>query len=285
VTIVESGQVTRVASAEFDRVAEAAAWIRAEFGDVPPSAVVLGSGLNGIVERIDSARSCRSDAIPHWPAVRALGHVGRLVVGQLNGRSLLVLAGRAHVYEGHTAGHVAFPIRVLGHVGVRHLILTNAAGGIAPHLRRGALMVIDDHINLMGTNPLQGPNDERFGPRYPDMSDVYSPRLRQLADEAAAEAGVALSHGVYLAVSGPSYETPAEIRAFRALGADAVGMSTVPEAIVARQMGLEVLGLSCITNVAAGLSSAPIVADEVLDIGGQTAPHVQAVLEGVLARL
>ena len=271
--------------ADFDRVAETAAWIRREFGDLPRTAVVLGSGLNGIANRLGDACSCRYDAIPHWPAARVVGHVGRLLAGQLSGRALIALAGRAHLYEGHPPARVAFPIRVLGHLGVKHVILTNAAGGLSPRFAPGVLMVIDDHINLMGINPLRGPNDDRFGPRFPDMSEVYSRRLRALADEAAAECGVPLAHGVYLAVAGPSYETPAEIRAFRALGADAVGMSTVPEAIVARHMGLEVLGLSCITNVAAGLSSSPIATDEVIGIGGQAAPRVQAVLEGVLARL
>ena len=270
---------------EFDRATESAAWIRRECGELPPTAVVLGSGLNGIADQLGAARSCSYQAIPHWPGVGAPGHAGRLVVGRINGAPLVALAGRPHLYEGHTASRVAFPVRVLAALGVRHLVLTNAAGGIAPHLRPGVVMVIDDHINLMGANPLQGPDEARFGPRFPDMSEVYSRRLRGLADEAAAARGVAIGHGVYLAVTGPSYETPAEIRAFRALGADAVGMSTVPEAIVARHMGLEVLGLSCITNIAAGLSSAPVTADEVLDIGSQTAPRVQAVLEGVLARL
>jgi purine-nucleoside phosphorylase len=282
VVSVESPAVT---TAEFDRVAESAAWIHTEYGDPPSAAVLLGSGLNGIADRLNEARSCSYQAIPHWPAVRAEGHVGRLVVGQLNGVPLLALAGRSHVYEGHPPSRVAFPVRVLARLGVRRLILTNASGGIAPHLHPGVIMVIDDHINLMGANPLEGPNDGRFGPRFPDMSEVYSLRLRRLADEAAAERGVPLAHGVYLATRGPSYETPAEIRAFRALGADAVGMSTVPEAIVARHMGLEVLGLSCTTNVAAGLSARPITADEVIEIGGRAAPRIQAIVEGVLARL
>jgi purine-nucleoside phosphorylase len=270
---------------EFDRAVEAASWIRGACGDVPPSAVVLGSGLNGIADAMDAVGSCRYATIPHWPGVSAIGHAGRLVVGQLNGTPLLALAGRAHLYEGHSPSDVVFPMRVLAQLGVRHVVLTNAAGGISPHLSPGALMVIDDHINLTGANPLDGPNDERFGPRFPDMSAVYSRRLRRFADDAAAERAVPVAHGVYLGVRGPSYETPAEIRAFRALGADAVGMSTVPEAIAARHLGLEVLGLSCITNIAAGLSPAPVTADEVVQIGGRAVPQVQAVLEGVLARL
>lgn len=277
--------VNSVPTDEFERVAEAAAWVRAELGDPPETAVVLGSGLGGVASHLGDSTSRAYEDIPHWPIARVVGHAGRLVAGHVEGRRVLALAGRVHGYEGHDAARVAFPIRVLGHLGVKHLILTNAAGGISPHLRQGVLMVIDDHINLTGGNPLRGPNDERFGRRFPDMSEVYSQRLRALADEAARDRGVPLAHGVYLAVAGPSYETPAEIRAFRALGADAVGMSTVHEAIVARHMGLEVLGLSCISNLAAGLTSQTITSDEVIETTGQVAHHVRAVLEGVLVRL
>ena len=270
---------------EFDRDAEAAAWIRAELGDPPETAVVLGSGLGGVASQLaDSASRAYAD-IPHWPVARVVGHAGRLVAGRAGGRRVLALAGRVHGYEGHDPARVAFPIRVLGHLGVKQMILTNAAGGISPHLRQGVLMVIDDHINLTGGNPLRGPNDDRFGPRFPDMSEVYSKRLRALTDKAARERSVPLTHGVYLAVAGPSYETPAEIRAFRALGADAVGMSTVHEAIVARHMGLEVLGLSCISNLAAGLTPKTITSDEVIETTGQVVHHVLALLEGLLVRL
>jgi purine-nucleoside phosphorylase len=272
-------------ASEFEWAREAAAWLRRELVEPPTVAVVLGSGLGPLAERLDVVGSCPYDAIPHWPPATAIGHAGRLVVGVLGGRRALVLSGRSHLYEGLTAARVAFSIRVLRLLGVTTVVLTNAAGGIAPHLVPGAVMVIDDHINGTGDSPLQGPNDERLGARFPDMSEVYALRLRRLADDAAAERGVPLAHGVYLGVRGPSYETPAEIRAFRTLGADAVGMSTVIEAIAARHVGLDVLGLSCITNLAAGLAAAPITADEVIDSGRQTVPRLQAVLEGVLGRL
>ena len=191
--------------------------------------------------------------IPHWPASNVIGHAGKLVCGKVAGRQVLVLSGRVHAYEGHDMRTVTFAMRVIGRMGIKRVILTNAAGGISPNCSRGALMVIDDHINLMGQNPLVGPNDERFGLRFPDMTYVYSPALRALADETARAQGLPIQHGIYMAVLGPSYETPAEIRAFRTLGADAVGMSTAPEAIVARHMGIEVLGISCITNPAAGV--------------------------------
>src|SRR5690606_2088160 len=198
---------------------------------------------------------------------------------------VLVLSGRAHLYEGRSPGDVTFATRVIARAGVRHLVLTNAAGGINSGFRSGTLMVIDDHINLMGTNPLMGPNDVRFGPRFPDMTEVYSRRLRAAADEASRSCGVPVAHGVYVAVSGPSYETPAEIRAFRALGADAVGMSTVPEAMVARHMGIEVLGISCITNMAAGVLPQPLVHDEVMETARRVRGGFIALLEGVIGRL
>ena len=269
----------------YQRAGEAAALVRRELGDAPGVALVLGSGLGALAEALEDARSCPYDTVPHWPVGRAPGHAGRLVAGTLAGRAVLVLSGRAHVYEGHTFADVAFPMRVLSRLGVRTVILTNAAGGISPHLQPGVLMAMDDHINLMGGSPLQGPNDDRLGPRFPDLSEAYSARLRQLADQTARERGLPLAHGVYVAVSGPSYETPAEIRALRALGGDAVGMSTVPETIAARHLGMEVLGLSSITNIAAGLSSRAIDAAEVLDTGQRIGPRLQAIVEGVLARL
>jgi purine-nucleoside phosphorylase len=198
---------------------------------------------------------------------------------------VLTLAGRAHLYEGHDPGTVTFPMRVLGRLGVKVAVLTNAAGGINTAFPPGTLMVIDDHINLMGSNPLIGRNDERFGPRFPDMTHVYAPRLRQIADAAADAAGVAVRHGVYVAVHGPSYETPAEIRFLRAIGADAVGMSTVPEAIVARHMGLEVLGVSCITNPAAGVLPEPLDHAEVMAVAERVSGQFMSLLEALLARI
>ena len=214
-----------------------------------------------------------------------MGHAGKLVAGTLAGKKVLALSGRVHAYEGHDLATVTFAIRVLGRLGIPRVILTNAAGGISPNCARGALMVIDDHINLMGNNPLVGPNDERFGLRFPDMTYVYSPRLRTIADDTARAIGVPVQHGVYIAVLGPSYETPAEIRAFRTLGADAVGMSTVPEAIAARHMGLEVLGISCITNAAAGVFPEPLHHSEVMETAQQVKGQFISLLEGIIGRL
>ncbi len=253
----------------FDQVTEAAEWLRGHGCGGADVAVVLGSGLGDFADGLAESFTIPYGDIPHWPASKVIGHAGKLVGGLATGRRVLALSGRVHTYEGHDMGTVTFATRVLGRLGVQRVILTNAAGGISPACSRGALMVIDDHINLMGRNPLVGPNDERFGVRFPDMSEVYSKRLRGLADEAAQAMGLPLPHGIYIAVLGPSYETPAEIRAFRALGADAVGMSTAPEAIVARHMGMEVLGISCITNAAAGVLPAPLHHDEVMEAARQ----------------
>ena len=272
-------------SSYFDRVEQAAAFLRSRLGAVPRAAVVLGSGLGAFAESLESAEVTAYSAIPHWPASRVVGHAGKLVMGKSRGQLVLALSGRAHFYEGHDLGTVTFGVRVLGRLGVRTLILTNAAGGINVHFGQGALMLIEDHINLLGTNPLIGPNDDRFGRRFPDMSEVYSKRLRQLAFEAAREAGIPVQKGVYIAVTGPSYETPAEIRAFRTLGADAVGMSTVPEAIVANQMGIEVLGISCISNMAAGILPQPLTEEEVIETTGRVRETFIGLLEGVIARL
>jgi purine-nucleoside phosphorylase len=223
--------------------------------------------------------------IPKWPASKVIGHAGKLVVGRIAGRDVAVLSGRVHFYEGHSLTTVTFSTRVLARLGVKTLVLTNAAGGINTSFSPGTLMAIDDHLNFMGSNPLVGPNDDRFGVRFPDMTEVYSSRLRRVADEAAAAAGVALRHGVYVGLHGPSYETPAEIRAFRTLGADAVGMSTVPEAIVARHMGVEVLGISCITNPAAGVLPAPLHHDEVMEVARRVSGQFMSLLEGILGRL
>ncbi len=269
----------------FDEVSAAVAAVRARVPDVPDVAIVLGSGLGDFADTLTGAVSMPYEELPHWPASRVVGHAGRLVVGRTQGKLVAALAGRCHVYEGHDLRRVTFATRVLGQLGVTRLVLTNAAGGINTAFGEGALMVIDDHINLVGGNPLVGENDDRFGLRFPDMSEVYSKRLRAVADEAARAAGVPLTHGVYIAVLGPSYETPAEIRAFRALGADAVGMSTVPEAIVARHMGMEVLGLSCITNMAAGVLDRPLHHDEVMATATRVRGQFIALLEGILARL
>ena len=266
-------------------VEDAASAIRDRCGVLPQTAVVLGSGLGDFADTLLEAIATPYTELPHWPASNVIGHAGRLVVGSVGSKRIAALSGRAHFYEGHDMGTVVFGVRVMGRLGVQRLILTNAAGGINTGFAQGALMIIDDHINLLGTNPLVGPNDERFGPRFPDMSEVYSVRLRRVADDAARDRGIPVSHGVYVAVHGPSYETPAEIRYFRAIGADAVGMSTVPEAIAARHMGLEVLGISCITNMAAGVLPQPLVHDEVMATARRVRGSFISLLEGIIERI
>jgi purine-nucleoside phosphorylase len=269
----------------FDRVREAAGFLSARLGDIPGTAVVLGSGLGAFAEGLEGIATVPYADIPHWPASRVVGHAGKLVAGAVRSRRVLALSGRVHVYEGHDLSTVTFAMRVLGQLGVKTVILTNAAGGINTGFTPGALMLIDDHINLLGANPLIGPNDDRFGRRFPDMSEVYSRRLRAIAADAAAAAGLTLRHGVYIAVTGPSYETPAEIRAFRVMGADAAGMSTVPEAIVLRHMGIEVLGISCISNMAAGIRPQALSEEEVMETTGRVRGAFIALLEGIIERL
>jgi purine-nucleoside phosphorylase len=272
-------------TSHYDQVAAAADFIRGHSKTLPAVAVILGSGLGDFASRLGSAASFSYQEIPHWPASTVVGHEGRMVIGEVHGRQIAALSGRAHFYEGHDLRTVTFATRVLGALGVKALILTNAAGGVNTGFSPGSLMVIDDHINLMGSNPLIGPNDDRFGPRFPDMTEVYSKRLRGLADAVAGAQGLQIGHGVYAALHGPSYETPAEIRAFRTLGADAVGMSTVPEAIVARHMGVEVLGISCITNPAAGVLPAPLHHDEVMEVARRVSGQFMSLLEGIVGRL
>ena len=259
--------------------------MKARVTEVPSIGIVLGSGLGGFVESLDDAVSMPYDRLPHWPASLVPGHDGRAVAGSIHGRTVIALAGRCHVYEGHSFQTVTFAVRVLGVLGLRVLILTNAAGAIHTRFDPGALMVIDDHVNLMGGNPLVGPNDDRFGPRFPDMSQVYSTRLRTIADLAGRAADVPLVHGIYAALPGPSYETPAEIRYLRTIGVDAVGMSTVPEAIVARHMGLEVLGLSCISNMAAGVLPQPLDHAEVVATTRRVRRTFSRLLEGIVGQL
>jgi purine-nucleoside phosphorylase len=269
----------------YDQVNEAANAVRARLRDLPVIAVVLGSGLGEFANALGDAQSIPYEQLPHWPTSRVIGHEGRLVVGTVRGRKIAALSGRCHVYEGHDLRTVTFATRVLGVLGVKTLILTNAAGGVNTGFSQGALMVIDDHLNLIGSNPLVGANDERFGPRFPDMTEVYSSRLRAAADHAARAIGLPLPHGVYVALLGPSYETPAEIRFLRTIGADAVGMSTVPEAIVARHMGMDVLGLSCITNMAAGVLPQPLDHGEVMETARRVRGQFIALLEGVIGQL
>ena len=269
----------------FEQASEAAAAIRVRCGAVPEVAVVLGSGLGDFATTLAHAVQFPYAELPHWPRSTVVGHAGMLVVGDVAGRRVAALSGRVHAYEGHSHATVAFAVRVMARLGVRTLILTNAAGGINLSFGEGALMLIDDHINMTGSNPLIGPNDDRFGARFPDMSEVYSTRLRALADQAATAVGVPVFHGVYVAVHGPSYETPAEITAFRTIGADAVGMSTVPEAIAARHAGIEVLGISCITNMAAGVLPQPLVHDEVMATAQRVRGSFIRLLEAIIGRI
>lgn len=271
--------------AYFDDVKQAAETVRSRAPHTPDIAIVLGSGLGDFAATLGEATSMPYAKLPHWPTSNVIGHEGRLVVGTARGKLIAALSGRCHAYEGHDLRTVTFAVRVLGLLGVKTLILTNAAGGINTGFSQGALMVIDDHINLTGGNPLVGANDDRFGQRFPDMSEVYSSRLRKLADEAGREIDMLLPHGVYAALLGPSYETPAEIRYLRAIGADAVGMSTVPEAIAARHMGIEVLGISCITNMAAGVLPHPLDHREVMETAKRVRGQFIALLEGILERL
>ena len=269
----------------YQNIEEAAAAIRSTCGTLPETAIVLGSGLGDFADTLLNAIATPYSDLPHWPTSTVVGHAGRLVIGNVGGKRIAALSGRAHFYEGHSLASVVFGTRVMGRLGVKRLILTNAAGGINTGFAQGALMVIDDHINMLGSNPLVGPNDERFGPRFPDMSEVYSARLRRVADEVAKARGIPLAHGIYVGVHGPSYETPAEIRFFRTIGADAVGMSTVPEAIAARHMGLEVLGISCITNMAAGVLPHPLVHDEVMETARRVRGSFISLLEGIIERV
>jgi purine-nucleoside phosphorylase len=269
----------------YDRVREAADRIRSRLAVTPSIAVVLGSGLGDFAGMLSDAISFPYDELPHWPASRIPGHEGRLVVGSVRTRAVAALAGRCHAYEGHDPATVTFAVRVMGLLGVKTILLTNAAGGINTGFARGTLMAIDDHINLIGSNPLAGPNDDRFGPRFPDMTDVYSPRLRAIAVRAARVLGLTLAHGVYAALQGPSYETPAEIRYLSTIGADAVGMSTVPEAIVARHMSMEVLGISCITNAAAGVRPERLSHAEVMETARRVRGQFISLLEEVIGQL
>ena len=254
-------------------------------GGVPDVAIVLGSGLGDFAGTLKDTVSIPYGDLPHWPASKVIGHDGRLVVGSLGGKRVAALSGRAHFYEGHDLRTVTFATRVIGRLGVKALILTNAAGGVNVQLTPGMLMVMDDHINLLGSNPLVGPNEDAFGSRFPDMTEVYSTRLRGLADLVARDQGLPIGHGIYVALHGPSYETPAEIRYLRAIGADAVGMSTVPEAIAARHMDIEVLGISCITNAAAGVLPQPLNHAEVMEVARQVKGAFAALLGGIIARL
>ncbi len=275
----------------YTRVLAAADHIRFHGAAQTTLGIVLGSGLGSFAKQVENATTIPYTDIPGWPLSTVEGHAGKLLLGEINGIDVAVMAGRVHAYEGYTMAEVTFPTRVLGLLGCRALILTNAAGGINTSYREGTLVAISDHINLTGTNAALGPNEPRFatregtGLRFFDMSAAYSPRLRTLAQAEAGKQGIPLPEGVYLAVLGPSFETPAEIRAFRTLGADLVGMSTVHETIVARHMGLEVLGLSLVTNMAAGVSDRLIHHAEVMEIGARMEQQFTALLKALVPQI
>jgi purine-nucleoside phosphorylase len=251
----------------------------------PKIAVVLGSGLGAFAEELTHRIEIPYQTIPNWPAATAVGHAGKLVLGKLNNLDVAVMAGRSHLYEGHSVEKVTFAVRVLSQLGVRSLVFTNAAGGVNLQLEQGGLVLISDHINLQGVNPLTGPNDDALGPRFPDMSEAYSAEYRAIAHEVARDLNIKLSEGVYAAMLGPSYETPAEIRYLRSIGADLVGMSTVPEVIVANYLGMRVLAISCVTNMAAGILPQKINHEEVLETGRRVRETMVRLLTGVLPRV
>ena len=264
---------------------EYASLIRERCPLVPEVALILGSGLGDLGEQIENAVAVDYGALPGFPVSTAPGHKGRFLLGTLGGKAVVCMQGRLHFYEGHSMEDVILPVRVMRLLGAKTLIATNAAGGINTSFSVGDIMLIEDHINFMGKNPLVGANDETLGCRFPDMSFAYSPELRALAERCAGEIGTQLCKGVYLACSGPSYETPAEIRAFRTLGADAVGMSTVPEAIVARHAGMRVFALSTITNMAAGVSKTPLTHAEVIETGKRVEAQFTEFLASLIAAI
>ncbi|HEV2803184.1 MAG TPA: purine-nucleoside phosphorylase [Pyrinomonadaceae bacterium] len=271
----------------YERAAHAARTIRARVGtgEEVRTGLVLGSGLGAFADDLEDAVAIPYEEIPGFARSTVEGHAGRLVVGRVAGVTVVVQQGRFHFYEGYALEEVTFPVRVLGLLGIKSLVLTNAAGGLNNSFKQGALMLISDHLNLMGVNPLRGANDERFGARFPDMSEVYDREFQEAAVSEAQAMEIELKRGVYAALTGPSYETPAEIRMLRALGADAVGMSTVPEAIVARHMGVKVLGISCITNMAAGVLDRPIDHAEVMETGEQVRVVFTELLRRTIPRL
>jgi purine-nucleoside phosphorylase len=271
----------------YERAEHAARFIRSRFDEDVRLALVLGSGLGAFADELENAVSISYEEVPGFARPTVEGHAGRLVLGKIEGVAVAVMQGRFHYYEGHSFADVTFPVRALGLFGVKSLVLTNAAGGINVAFDQGALMVISDHMNLMGANPLRGPHDNRFGERFPDMTEVYARDYQEIAVEEAHAMGLELRRGIYAALSGPSYETPAEIRLLRTLGADAVGMSTAPEAIAARQMGIRVLGISCITNMAAGVvgEGVPINHHEVIETGERVRDTFKELLKRVIPRL
>ena len=272
-------------SLEFQRADRAAKYVLAKTKLRPRIGLVLGSGLGAFADEFASATRIEYKKIPHFPVSTAIGHAGKLVIGKVGDVPVAAMQGRVHFYEGYSMKDVAFPIRVMGRMGIRAVILTNAAGGINTNFTQGALVVIKDHINLHATNPCTGPNDENFGPRFFDMTTAYDKQYRSVALAEAHSLKIDVHEGVYCILNGPSYETPAEIRAMRALGADLAGMSTVPEVIAARHMGIKILGISCVTNAAAGVLDQPINHEEVLETGERVRSQFVSLLKAVIPNI
>jgi purine-nucleoside phosphorylase len=272
-------------SVEFLRAERAAKFILAKTKLRPRIALVLGSGLGDFADTFTNAVKIPYAKIPNFPQSTSIGHAGRLIIGNVGDIPVVGMQGRVHLYEGYSPKEVAFPIRVFARMGIKAVILTNAAGGINRNYTQGCLVAIRDHVNLQGANPLVGPNDERFGLRFPDMTQAYDREFQGFVTEEAKKLGQTIHNGVYLAVQGPSYETPAEIYSFRAIGADLVGMSTVPEVIAARHSGIRVLGISCVTNMAAGTTDAPLDQEEVLEIAARIKPQFIALLSAIIPRI
>lgn len=270
---------------EFDRAEHAAQYVLSKTALRPQIALVLGSGLGEFADSLDSATRIPYCEIPHYPKPTAEGHAGQLVIGKVGDIAVAAMQGRVHLYEGHSVKDVVFPMRVFGRMGVCAAILTNAAGGINHKYKQGCLVVLNDHINLSGRNPLTGPNDPRLGRRFVDMSAAYDPLYQDMAFHEAHKLGMEVFHGVYAALPGPCYETPAEIRYLRAIGTDLVGMSTVNEVIVARHMGIKVLAISCVTNMAAGILDQPITHEEVLETGARVRKSFEALLRAVIPQI
>jgi purine-nucleoside phosphorylase len=270
---------------DFTRAESAAKFLESQSGLFPRIGIVLGSGLGAFADELTEETRIPYENIPFFPRSTAVGHAGQMVIGKVGDVPVAVMQGRVHLYEGYSAQEVAFPVRVLGLVGIHAVVLTNAAGGINLDFKQGTLVVIRDHLNLQGQNPLVGENDERFGPRFPDMTQAYFKPYREIALSAASQLGRPIQEGMYAALLGPSYETPAEIRYLRTLGADLVGMSTIPEVIAARHMGLKVLAISCVTNMAAGILDQPIHHEEVLKTGERVKGDFLALLRAVLPHI
>jgi purine-nucleoside phosphorylase len=269
----------------FTRAEAAARFIQKKTKLRPKIALVLGSGLGAFADEFAGATRIPYAKIPHFPSSTAIGHAGQLVIGKVDGVEVAGMQGRVHLYEGYSAQDVAFPIRVFSRLGIKAVILTNAAGGIKKEFTQGRLVVISDHINLQGANPLSGPNADKFGPRFPDMTNAYDKKFREFTLAAGRRLGVVLGEGVYAALAGPSYETPAEIRYLRSIGADLVGMSTAPEVIAARHSGIRALGISCVTNAAAGVLDQPLDHNEVLETAERVKSQFIALLRSVIPQI